>query len=279
MRINSSTKICMGIGDPIKQSLGPVLHNIGYGALGIDDKFVYVSSRVKPEALKDFMNGARAMGLRGITCTLPHKEAVMEYLDEIDDDAQKIGAVNTIVNNEGILKGYNTDFIGVIKPLKSITGLKGKKAAVIGAGGAAKAFIYGLITEGCEVTVYNRTTDKAKALAERFNCAYSPLDEQSGIKNADIVCNASSVGLAGSKMADKSPVDADKLSSNQIVFDAVYAPLETKLLKDAKVVGANIIHGTEMLLYQGDAQFKLYTGYDAPEQEMRKALMEKLNAK
>lgn len=279
MRINSNTQICMGIGDPIKQSIGPIIYNKVYKELGIDDKFLYVSCRIKAEDIGDFIKGARAMGLRGITCTMPHKQSVMQYLDEIEEGAEKIGAVNTIVNNDGILTGYNTDWIGALKPLKKITELKGKKAAVIGAGGAARAFVQALSSEGCDVKIYNRTEDKAKELAERFGCEYSSLDNQSEIKNADIICNATSVGFAGKDAEGELPIQAENLNSNQIVFDAVYSPLETPLLKAASEAGAKTISGIEMYLYQGFEQVKLYTGYDAPEEAMRNFVMELMNAK
>ncbi len=277
MRINSSTKICMGIGDPIKQSIGPIIYNKVYAELGIDDQFIYLSSLVKAEGIEDFIKGARAMGLRGITCTMPHKESVMPLLDKIEEGAEKIGAVNTIVNDDGVLSGYNTDWVGALKPLKKITELNGKKAAVIGAGGAAKAFVYALTSEGADVTIYNRTLDKAKALAERFGCDYAALKEQREIKNADIVCNATSIGFIGQE--DQIPIDIANIHSNQIVFDAVYSPLETQLLKEATSKGATTISGIEMYLNQGYEQVRLYTGHEAPEKAMRNFVMELRNAK
>lgn len=279
MRINSSTKICVGIGDPIKQSIGPVIYNKVYKELGIDDKFLYVSCQVKAEDIGDFIKGARAMGLRGITCTMPHKESVIQHLDEIEAGAKKIGAVNTIVNDDGKLTGYNTDWVGALKPLQNITDLQGKTAAIIGAGGAAKAFVQALTSEGCKVTIYNRTVDKAKILAERFNCEYESLDNQDKIKQADIICNATSIGFRGKDAEDQLPIKAENIDSHQIVFDAVYSPLETPLLKAAAAAGAQTISGIEMYLYQGFEQVKLYTGYEAPKESMRKFVMELVNAK
>lgn len=275
--ISSKTKVCVGIGDPIKQSIGPIVYNKAYEQLGIDDQYVYLSFLVMAENIGDFIKGARAMGLRGITCTMPHKEIVMPYLDKIDEHAKRIGAVNTVVNDEGVLTGFNTDWIGAVKPLKNITDLKGKKVAVIGAGGAAKAFVYGLTNQGCDVTVYNRTLEKAKDLADRFSCNYNSLDNQSEIKNADIVCNATSVGFVGQET--QMPINPESLSSGQIVFDAVYSPLKTKLLEHAESIGAKTVYGSEMYLHQGFEQIKLYTGHDAPEEEMRNFVMELINAK
>ncbi len=277
MRVNSTTKICLGIGDPIKQSIGPIIYNKVYKELGIDDQFIYLSCLVKAENIEDFIKGVRAMGIRGATCTMPHKEIVMPYLDKIDEHAQAIGAVNTVVNDDGVLTGYNTDWVGAVKPLEAITELKGKKVAVIGAGGAAKAFVYGLTHKGCDVTIYNRTPEKAKVLAEKFNCKYASLSEQENIKNADIVCNATSVGFVGQE--DQMPIDVSDITPDQIVFDAVYSPIETVLLKEAEKVGAQTISGIEMYLSQGYEQVKLYTGHDAPEQAMRNFVMELRNAK
>jgi shikimate dehydrogenase len=267
----------MGIGDPIKQSIGPIIYNKVYKELGIDDKFIYLSCKVSAVDIENFIKGARAMGIRGITCTMPHKEIVMPFLDKIEESAQKIGAVNTIVNDDGVLTGYNTDWVGALKPLQAITKLKGKKAAVIGAGGAARAFIYALASEGADVTVYNRTTDKAKALAERFGCKYASLNDQSEIKSADIVCNATSVGFVGSE--NQMPIDSSNLNSEQIIFDAVYSPLETEFLRQAKAKGAKTISGIEMYLNQGYEQVRLYTGLDAPEEAMRNFVIELKNAK
>lgn len=277
MKVNSETKICLGIGDPIKQSIGPIIYNKVYQELGIDDRFVYLSCLVKAENIGDFIKGMRAMGIRGATCTMPHKEIVMQHLNKIDEHAQAIGAVNTVVNDDGVLIGYNTDWIGAVKPLEEITELKDKKAAVIGAGGAAKAFAYGLTRAGCDVTIYNRTAEKAHVLAEKFECKYAPLANQAEIKHADIVCNATSIGFIGQE--DQTPIDTAHLGSNQIVFDAVYSPLETKLLKEAAGKGAQVVSGLEMYLYQGYEQVKLYTGREAPKEAMRRFVMELKNAK
>jgi shikimate dehydrogenase len=279
MRINSSTKICMGIGDPIKQSIGPIIYNKIYEKLGIDDEFLYISCKIKAEDIGDFIKGARAMGLRGITCTMPHKESVMQYLDEIEEGAKKIGAVNTIVNDEGKLTGYNTDWIGALRPLQKVTDLAGKKAAVIGAGGAAKAFVQALTSSGCDVKIYNRTIEKAQILAERFNCEYASLEDQSDLNETEIICNATSVGFVGKEAEGQLPIDQANLNSQQIVFDAVYSPLETPLLKAAQEAGAQTISGIEMYLYQGLEQVKLYTGQDAPEEAMRNYIMELMNAR
>ncbi|MBW3569371.1 shikimate dehydrogenase [Candidatus Parcubacteria bacterium] len=275
--ISSDTKPCVGIGYPIFKSLGPIIHNAGLKAAGLDDKFVYISLNVEPSKLAQFLDFVRTSNIRGVTVTLPHKQNVMPLLDKIDPTAQEIGAVNTIVNDNGRLTGHNTDWIGASQPMKKMIDLKSKKVAVIGAGGAAKAFIYGLVKNGANVTIYNRTVDKAQNLADKFGCAFNSLEDIQSVSGADIICNASSVGFSGADQADQSPVAEEFINSGQIVFDAVYSPLKTKLLKSAARAGAKTIPGTEMLLHQGYAQFKLYYQVEAPKNEMENALLEYLD--
>jgi shikimate dehydrogenase len=274
MNITAKTKICMVIGDPIIHSLSPQMHNSGYKALGIDNEYVYVGCNIKLSDIPNFINGVRAMNIRGVSCTIPHKIEIMKYLDKVDTTAKKIGAVNTVVNENGILKGTNTDWIGVVKPLEKLTTLKGKTVALLGAGGAARAVAYGVTKRGAKLLIFNRTVEKAQTLAKEFGGKIYRLDELKNITQADIIINTTSVGLA--PKVNETPLPKKFITSKHIVFDAVYVPFETRLLKDAKENGAQIIHGTEMLLYQGMAQFKLFTGYKAPEEEIRKVLLENI---
>ena len=271
MNIAARTKICMVIGDPVEHSLSPKMHNAGYKALGIDNEFVYVGAHVKPENLPDFTKGIKAMQIRGVSVTIPHKQEIMKYLDEIDETAKKIGAVNTIVNNNGILKGFNTDWIGVYKPLKNTSNLKKNKAIIIGAGGAAKSAVYALLKIGVKrVGIYNRTFEKAKSISAQFNIE-PVIDLIEHKKNTDIIINATSLGLS---KEDELPVPIEYINRNQIVFDLVYTSHgKTRLIKEAEKKGAKTITGIEMLLHQGFEQFKLFTGHDAPEDAMRKALL------
>lgn len=269
-------RLCLIIGDPIAHSLSPAIHNAGYRELGIEDRFRYEARRVTSEGLADFMGEVLSAGIRGVSCTAPHKVAVMGYLDEIDPTAAKIGAVNTVVNTGGRLKGYNTDWLGVIGPLEKITGLKGKKVALLGAGGAARSIAYGLADRGADITIYNRTPGKAEALARAFGGAAVSLDDPAraaSVKEADIIINATSVGMGSD---DASPITKELMGPGQIIFDSIYTPYDTRLLKDAAEQGATVIHGTEMLLGQAFVQFELYTGYEAPEEAMRHALQEAL---
>src|SRR3989344_4372050 len=275
MNISAKTKICMVIGDPIEHSLSPIMHNAGYEKVGIDSEFVFLACNVIVDQIADFVAGIKAMKIRGVSCTLPHKMEVMKYMDDIDEIAKKIGAVNTIVNDRGVLKGYNTDLIGAIAPLQKITLLENKKVALIGAGGVARAFAYGLTQKGSNLTIYNRTIEKAQELATKFGGDARSFDTLEDVKNMDIIINATSVGLDPNY--NESSLPKKLITDKHIVFDVIYVPYDTKLLRDAKQKGARIIHGIEMLLQQGIAQFKLYTGYDAPEETMRNALLDHLN--
>ncbi len=272
MRISAKTKLSVIIGDPVDHSLSPAMHNAAYESLNIDDRFVYLGASVKVENVKTVVEAVRVMNIRGLTCTMPHKIEIMKYLDVIDPAAKKMGAVNTVVNDNGILKGYNTDWLGAVTPLEKITKLKKKNVAILGAGGAARAITYGMISRKAHVTIYNRTVKKAEELAHEFNCIAKPMDQIDEISKADIIINATSVGMHPNK--NILPFNQQLITKNQIVFDIIYVPYETRLLKFAKEKGATVIHGLEMLLYQGTAQFELYTNRKAPETVMRKVLME-----
>lgn len=265
-------KICISIGYPLKHSCSPLIHNAAYKALGIENQFAYTTFEVRPQDLKKAVDGVRTLGIRGMSITMPFKQVVMRYLDTIDDDAKIIGAVNTIVNDDGKLTGYNTDWIGAITALEQKTKLKGKKVAVIGAGGASRAIVYGLIKKRAFVKIFNRSKDKVNKLAKEFNCEVGGLDALKEITKVDIIINATSVGM----IEDKSVIDKRFLNKKQIVFDAVYLPKQTKLIKEASSTGAKVIFGYEMLLYQGVKQFKLYTGFNAPIEVMREALIKNL---
>lgn len=272
MKLSAKTKICLIIGDPVAHSLSPVMHNAGYEALGIDNQFVYLGARVKVKDVGIIVQAMRKMGIHGLTCTIPHKVAVMKFLDKIDETAKKIGAVNTVLNQNGKLIGFNTDWQGAVIPLEKITTLSGKKALVLGAGGAARAVVFGLLKRGAKVTIFNRTKEKAIELAKEFNCQVSDLNIKSEIKNFDIIINTTSVGMK--PLDQETPIPTKFITNKQIIFDIVYVPFETKLLKEAKKRGAKIIYGIEMLLHQGTAQFEIYTGHKAPEKVMRKTLLQ-----
>jgi shikimate dehydrogenase len=256
------------IGDPVSHSLSPIMHNLAFREKNI--RAVYGAFRVSADQLAKALEGIKALNIKGLSVTIPHKEKIIEYLDEIDEIAYEIGAVNTVLNKEGILKGYNTDWIGVIKAFE-VNGveLRDKKIVVIGAGGASKAVIYALIkSKAKKIYVYNRTFEKAKILEEKFKIIAKPWEE---LKNAegDIIIQTTSVGLK----SWETPVEEEIISRFKVAMDIVYLPLKTKFLSIAERYG-KIIDGLQMLLYQGVEQFKLWTGIEPPVELMKKALYE-----
>jgi shikimate dehydrogenase len=269
--IDANTKICCLIGDPVEHSLSPLIHNAGYQALGIN--YVYVSFRVKD--IKPAIEGIRGLNIRGASITLPHKTSAIKYLDRIDPLAEEIGAVNTIVNDEGVLTGYNTDGDGALQALEEVTTLGGKKAALIGSGGAASAIAVGFKKKGVKLVILNRTEDKARELATKVNAdSFGSLEKLPEISSADILINATSVGMWPE--INQSVVPEDLLHNRLTVFDTVYNPKETKLLAEARERGCAIVYGYKMLLYQAAMQFELFTGLKAPLPVMESALTQAL---
>ncbi len=272
-QILKNIKTCYFIADPVEHSLSPQMHEAGYRALGIEKDFLFVRKLVKSQDLKKFIEEIRIdSNFAGASVSIPHKVDVLKYLDQIDVSAKKIGAVNTIVKTGKKLKGYNTDYLGILKPLMQRTKINGKSVAIIGAGGAARAAVYALSSQGTKVTIFNRDLKKAKLLANEFNCKFGSLANLNKISEFDIIINATKIGLNPS---DTPLIDQKLIKSNQIIFDAVYSKdfSETKLINLAKQQRAQTISGIEMLLYQGIAQFELFTKMKAPAAQMRKALI------
>lgn len=269
--IDAKTKLCCVIGNPVEHSLSPQIHNAAYKALGLN--YVYLAFRISdvPKAL----SGLKELGAKGISVTIPHKQEVMKYLDEIDETGRKIGAINTIINKNGRLSGVNTDWVGAITALEEKTVLKGKTVALLGAGGASRAVIHGLKEKGAAVHIFNRTLENAEKLKIEFNLEGAHLlDDQNLISETDIIVNTTSVGM--SPNTDVSPIPKESIQSNQIVFDIVFAPKMTKLLQYAKERKANVVYGYKMLLYQAIPQFELFTGRKAPMDIMEKILITNL---
>jgi shikimate dehydrogenase len=270
--MKNKNNISIIIGDPVDHSLSPAMHNAAYKFLQIDDEYYFGRLNTKIEDLKKTIEACRILNIKGITCTMPHKLEVMQYLDQIDPIAKKIGAVNTVLNDNGNLIGYNTDWLGVKTPLDKLNIADHQlTAGVIGAGGASRAVVYALKSMGFKVKVFNRTIEKAKVIADDFHIEYSDFDRLDEIKDCKVIFNATSIGMG--EQSEQSPIPENLIHNNQIIFEAIYHPAETKLIKLARSKGAQIIHGLEMLLYQGTAQFEIYTGYMAPEEIMRKVLL------
>ena len=269
--IDANTKICCLIGDPVEHSLSPSIHNAGYQALRIN--YAYVSFQVSD--IKRAIEGIRGLGIRGASVTIPHKTTALKYLDKIDPLAEKIGAVNTIVNDDGVLTGYNTDGDGALKALEEVTTLGGKKAVLIGSGGAASAIAVGLKAKGVKLVVLNRTEDKAIKLAEKVNAeGFGGLKKLSEISSADILINATPVGMW--PKLGQSIIPKELLHNRLTVFDIVYNPRETRLLMEARERGCAVVYGDKMFLYQAARQFELFTGLKAPLPTMESALAQAL---
>jgi shikimate dehydrogenase len=269
--LKSLEKICCLIGDPIEQSLSPLIHNAAYQAMGID--YVYVPFQVKD--FKRAIEGIRGLKIRGASISMPYKTSVMEYIDKIDEVAKEIGAVNTVVNNNGVLTGYNTDCDGAIKALEEVTALEGKKAVLVGSGGAATAIALGLKKGGAKLLILNRTEDKARRLAEKVNAEdFGGLGRLAEISSADILINATPVGMWPD--TDQSLIPEKLLHNRLTVFDTVYNPKETRLLAEAREKGCAVVYGYKMFLYQAALQFELFTGQRAPLEVMESVLTQAL---
>ena len=269
--ISAKTVVCMVIGDPIFHSLSPCIHNAGYAATNLSQKFVFVAHQVTAESLEDALIGVRALGIRGVSVTLPHKESVIPFLDSLDPSADRCGAVNTIVNNGGHLIGYNTDVEGVLAPLRNYGALSNKKVLVVGAGGAARAAVSGLSSEGAHITIANRSLAHAEHLAFEFGAEYVNLLSLSSLKEFEFIIHATSVGMT--PHPDESLIPKELFTPQHLIFDLVYTPLETLLLRNAREMGAKVIPGCEMLVAQAAKQFELYTGIPGPVDVFRESLM------
>jgi len=265
LAIGAGTQLCGIALHPAGHTRSPAMHNAAFAALGIDA--AYLAFDVLPEGLPAAISGMRALGIRQLAISIPHKQAVMELLDSVDETAQKIGAVNTVTRRGTKLVGSNTDWLGAIRAIESTTALTGARAVVLGAGGAARAVVYGLHARGAKVTVLNRSPDRAQQLCADLGAeAAGPISDLATTPH-DILVNTTSVGLA----ADESPVDPSWIAKEAVVMDAVYEPPETRLLRDAAARGARTISGKWMLVHQAAEQLREWTGVDAPIDVMAEA--------
>ncbi len=277
--------LCYLIGYPVGHSMSAVMHNAAFMEIGLD--FAYQLLEVRPEDLEKAVSETlRASDVRGANVTIPHKVSVMGYLDEIDLEAVRIGAVNTIVNDGGRLKGYNTDGIGALRAIGERYGdLRGARAVILGAGGAARAISYKLAENVSEVRILNRTPSRAEALSDylsslrecRAEISSDGLSRDSiraSLEGADILVNTTPLGMHPDTEA--SPVDPDLLRPGLLVFDAVYNPPTTRLLREAEASGSRVLKGVSMLVYQGVAAFELWTGREAPEAVMMESVLDAL---
>lgn len=263
------------IGDPVQHSLSPLMQNAAFSALGI--KSTYISFRVPSKDLKPSIESLKSIGIAGFNVTIPHKMSILQYIDELDDTASKSNAVNTVINDMGKLIGYNTDIYGFIQPLyRRNIDFKGKKVLIIGAGGAAYAIVTALSYEKGieEIRVVNRSSNNASKLVEhalKLGLNSHKEDFENLCKLAlqsDLIINSTSIGLNN----ESSPIERNFINPNSIVYDIVYKPIDTDLIRKAKQVNAKVVYGYEMLIAQGAQAFKIWTGCDAPIDAMKKAL-------
>jgi len=266
-KINKNTKIVGLIGNPVEHSWSHIIHNAGFDKLDINA--VYLKFQV--DKLREFIDYFKKLNAFGFSVTIPHKIEVIKYLDAIDKKAEEIGAVNTIVIKNGKLIGYNTDCDGAIQALKKKIRLRNKNIVLLGAGGSTRALAYGLKEEKANITILNRTIGKAKNLAEYFDCNYGSLEDLKNL-DYDILINATSIGMYP-KIND-SLVQINLIKKNSVIFDIVFNPFKTKLLKDAEKKNCIVIPGFEMLINGAALQFELWTGKKAPEQLMRTKVVE-----
>ena len=270
--INGQTKIFGILGRPVAHSLSPAMHNAAFRHLGINA--VYVAFPVTD--LAQAVSGLRALGIGGVSVTIPFKEEIIPCLDELDPQAAAIGAVNTVVNRDGHLTGYNTDWLGAMTALTAKISLKGQHVLILGAGGASRAIAYGIIQAGGRVSLTDLDAARAAALGQDLGAQAIPLEALDRC-DAAILVNATPVGMTPD--VDGIAINPDLLGRFQVVMDIVYQPLTTRLLREARARGAATIDGLQMLIHQGAAQFELWTGREAPVDVMAQAAYEALATK
>jgi shikimate dehydrogenase len=259
--ISSNTSLYCVIGNPIKHSKSPLIHNYIFQKLNIDA--VYLAFEIKD--LKAFFTFVRDTNVKGISITIPHKVESIKYIDEVEPIIEKIKAINTVKNKNGKLIGYNTDIVGVIKAFETngTKSLKGKTSLILGSGGVARAVIWALVEMGTEsITIAGRTPEKLEELKNEViphfkNIETISLSKVSEIiKNTDVIANCTPIGMIPN--TEESPIDTKLINENHIVFDTVYTPKETKLIKDSKQVGAKTILGIDMFIFQALEQDKIW---------------------
>jgi shikimate dehydrogenase len=270
------------LGDPIGHSMSPMMHNDLFSFYDIDAH--YLPFHVKAENLEDAVKGLKAIGVAGFNVTIPHKSTIISFLDEVDELAMRIGAVNTVVNDEGRLKGYNTDGLGFLTGLQAhVPSITGHNILIIGAGGAARAIYFTLAkNEPKQVDIANRTLATAVRLVK--DCPFPPPSKAISLEDAsrnlgeyDIIIQTTMIGMAPE--ISKQPIPLTNLNSQSIVCDIIYNPLETQFLQEAKRMGARFQNGLDMFVYQGAHAFERWTGIFPDVERMRKNVLEQLGGK
>jgi shikimate dehydrogenase len=263
--ISARTALCGILLHPAGHTRSPAMHNAAFRELSIDA--VYTAFDVPPQALPAALSGARALGIRQLAISIPHKETALPLLDEVEETARAIGAVNTATLRDGCLLGSNTDWIGAVRALEREIDPAGRRAVVLGAGGAARAVVYGLCRAGARVVVLGRRPERARRLAADLGADGSGGLEELASTPYDLLVNTTPVGLG----EDASPVPAELLAPGSVVMDAVYEPAQTRLLRDAAARGAQTVPGKWMLVHQAAEQLRLWTGREAPLETLAEA--------
>lgn len=286
-KFNHNTKIIGIIGHPIKHSYSPLMHNIAFELAGLN--YIYLPFDVPTSLLKDSLKGIVSLGIKGFNVTLPLKEKIIPLLKDVSEEASIIGAVNTVLNDDGVLRGFNTDVIGVVESLNPYRDdLQNANVSVIGAGGAARSVIYALIRnfKVGRINIINRTEQIAESLKEYFSSkmlfnkikAYHlvPPDVVKVLQDSKLIVNTSSIGMFPD-IDDSATTIPESFSKNQIVLDVVYTPVKTKFLKIAEQQGATVITGLKMFVEQGAHSFELWTGQKMETEKVLRALEFYLN--
>lgn len=273
-KFNLNTGIIGILGHPIKQSYSPLMHNIAFELKKLN--YIFLPFDVPQNGLKDAVKGMVALGFKGFNVTLPHKENIIQHLKNISEEASMVGAVNTVVNDNGVLYGYNTDVTGINETLIPYKDdIAGKQISIIGAGGAARSVIYTIIRhfKPEKVNIINRNIQKAESLREyftaktHFNNLHSfelyPPDLKEVLINSKLIVNTTSVGMYPN-IDDSVITEFEHFSKDQIVFDLIYNPVRTKLLMLADAAGAEVLDGLKMFVHQGARAFELWTGNEMP---------------
>jgi shikimate dehydrogenase len=277
MNISGKTKIAALFGWPVEHSLSPAMHNAAFRHLNMD--YCYVTFPVHPDYLSEAVKAIRALNLAGVNITVPHKENVMKFLDAVSEEAQFIGAVNTIKNDSGKLTGFNTDGRGFMQSLsESGIDTKDKRILIIGAGGASRAIGYYLCREAFEVLLFDVDTQKAEVLKDNLNAikgnvtiaVRDDVNSKDFVSGMDVIINATPLGL---KAGDPTPLNFELIDKKHVVCDLIYK--ETPLLNAAKKLGCRTMDGLGMLLWQGVFAFEIWTGVRPPADVMREALLKK----
>lgn len=269
------TKTYAVIGDPIDHSLSPNIHNAAFKELGLD--CTYIAYRVPKGELVAGIKSLKSINIAGFNVTIPHKIEMIKHLDSLDEDCSVIGATNTVTNDNGKLSGYNTDMEGFLDPIKKRElAIKDSKVLLLGAGGAARAIVAGFAKEKAHnITIANRTKEKANALvqfADKIGIEAKAITLNEVAESASeysFIVNATPIGLKN----EPAPISTKTMNEKSVVYDIVYMPMNTELIKQSKKNGATIIYGYEMLLSQATRAFKIWHGVDAPYEKMKKALL------